>query len=58
MALEPVTVSLDDEGNPELDDMTRRFGVSLALTLPILAFMVADVLPGAAAAARDVARRR
>ena len=46
MALEPVTVSLDDEGNPELDDMTRRFRVSLALTLPILAFMISDVLPG------------
>jgi Cu+-exporting ATPase len=46
MALEPVTVSLDDEGNPELDDMMRRFRVSLALTLPILAFMVSDVLPG------------
>ena len=46
MALEPVTVSLDDAGNPELDDMMRRFRVSLALTLPILAFMVSDVLPG------------
>ena len=46
MALEPVTVSLDDAGNPELDDMTRRFWVSLALTLPILAFMISDVLPG------------
>ena len=46
MALEPVTVSLDDEGNPELDDMMRRFRVSLALTLPILAFMISDVLPG------------
>ncbi len=46
MALEPVTVSLDDQGNPELDDMMRRFRVSLALTLPILAFMISDVLPG------------
>src|SRR6187431_2581790 len=46
MALEPVTVSLDDEGNPELDEMMRRFRVSLALTLPILAFMISDVLPG------------
>jgi len=46
MALEPTTVSLDDEGNPELDDMMRRFRVSLALTLPILAFMISDVLPG------------
>ena len=46
MALEPTTVSLDDEGSPELDDMMRRFRVSLALTLPILAFMISDVLPG------------
>src|SRR5688572_10587457 len=46
MALEPVTVSLDDAGNPELDDMLRRFRVSLGLTLPILAFMISDVLPG------------
>jgi Cu+-exporting ATPase len=46
MALEPVTVSLEDHGNPELDDMQRRFGLSLALTLPILAFMLSDLLPG------------
>jgi Cu+-exporting ATPase len=46
MALEPVTVSLDDVGNPELDDMMRRLRVSVALTLPILAFMISDVLPG------------
>ena len=45
MALEPVDASID-EGNPELDDMTRRFRVSLALTLPILAFMVSEMLPG------------
>ena len=29
MALEPRRVTLDDEGNPELDDMTRRFRVAL-----------------------------
>jgi Cu+-exporting ATPase len=46
MALEPVTVSLDDEGNPELDDMMRRFRVSVALTLPMLAFMISDAVPG------------
>ena len=45
MALEPRTVTLDEQ-NPELDDMTRRFRWSLVLTLPILAFMVSDVLPG------------
>ncbi len=46
MALEPVTVSLDDHGNPELDDMTRRFRVAAALTVPLLGFMVSDMLPG------------
>jgi Cu+-exporting ATPase len=46
MALEPVTVSLEDHGNPELDDMQRRFAVSLALTAPMLAVMVSDMLPG------------
>jgi Cu+-exporting ATPase len=46
MALERVTVSLEPEENPELDDMTRRFRVSLVLTAPILAFMVDEFLPG------------
>ena len=45
MALEPRVV-LAEERNPELDDMLRRFRVSLALTVPILAFMVSEVLPG------------
>jgi Cu+-exporting ATPase len=44
MALEPRVVSLK-EHNPELDDMTRRFWWSLVLTLPVLAFMLADFLP-------------
>jgi Cu+-exporting ATPase len=45
MALEPVDVTLE-ERNPELEDMTRRFQWSLALTTPILALMVAEFLPG------------
>jgi P-type Cu+ transporter len=39
MALEPMTVSLDDK-NPELDDMTRRFWIAAVLTAPLLAFMI------------------
>ncbi len=39
MALEPVTVSLDDK-NPELDDMTMWFWIVAALTVPLLAFMI------------------
>jgi len=45
MALEPRTVTLE-ETNPELDDMTRRFGWSSVITAPILAFMVSEFLPG------------
>ncbi len=46
MALEPVAITLEEQPNEELDDMTRRFRWSLALTAPILAFMVAEFLPG------------
>jgi P-type Cu+ transporter len=45
MALEPRTVTLE-EHNPELEDMTRRFRVSLLFTAPILALMVSEMLPG------------
>ncbi len=46
MALEPVNVSLDEQPNEELVDMTRRFWWSLALTVPILLVMVDEFLPG------------
>jgi Cu+-exporting ATPase len=47
MALEPRTITLgaEDTPNPELDSMTRRLWVGVALTLPLLAIMVADLLP-------------
>jgi Cu+-exporting ATPase len=45
MALEPMTVTVADT-NPELDSMTRRFWIGAALTLPLLAIMVSDSLPG------------
>ncbi|HKY23329.1 MAG TPA: heavy metal translocating P-type ATPase [Vicinamibacterales bacterium] len=45
MALEPVTVSVEDQPNAELVDMTRRFRWSLVLTVPILAAMVSEFLP-------------
>jgi Cu+-exporting ATPase len=45
MALEPRDV-LVDSANPELANMTRRFWVAVALTVPLLAVMLSDVLPG------------
>jgi Cu+-exporting ATPase len=45
MALEPLTVSLDEE-NPELRDMQRRFGVSLVLAVPLLLLGMSDLLQG------------
>ncbi len=37
MALEPLTATAAEEENPELADMRRRFRVSVAFTLPVLA---------------------
>ena len=44
MALEPRTVTVEEE-NPELRDMTRRFWISVLLTIPILPLMVSEMLP-------------
>ncbi|GIX21309.1 MAG: copper-translocating P-type ATPase [Gammaproteobacteria bacterium] len=44
MALEPRTVSLEEEENPELADMTRRFWVSLLLTVPVLVLAMGELL--------------
>ena len=46
MALEPRTVSLEEEANPELVDMTRRFWISLLLTVPLLLLAMSEMLPG------------
>ena len=46
MALEPVAITLEEQPNEELEDMTRRFWWSLALTAPILVFMIDEFLPG------------
>jgi Cu+-exporting ATPase len=52
MALEPRTVTLEESENPELTDMRRRFRVGLALTLPVFALAMSDLLPGAPLAHR------
>jgi Cu+-exporting ATPase len=46
MALEPRTVSLEEEENPELVDMTRRFWISVVLTAPLFLIGMSDFLPG------------
>jgi P-type Cu+ transporter len=45
MALEPRTVTAS-AANPELISMTRRLWIGVVLTLPLIAVMVSDVLPG------------
>src|SRR5436305_13455934 len=46
MALEPRTVSLGEEENPELVDMTRRFWVGVVLTIPLLLIAMSEIVPG------------
>jgi Cu+-exporting ATPase len=46
MALEPRTAPAVEEKNPELEDMTRRFWVSLILTVPVFLLAMTDMLPG------------
>jgi Cu+-exporting ATPase len=43
MALEPKTVSLVEEANPELDDMTRRFRIAVVFTAPLLVLAMAGM---------------
>jgi Cu+-exporting ATPase len=46
MALEPMTASLEDEENPELTDMTRRFWVAVILSVPVLVLGMSELIPG------------
>jgi Cu+-exporting ATPase len=46
MALEPLEPTLEEGPNPELIDMTRRFWVSTAFTLPLVLLVVAVELFG------------
>ncbi len=46
MALEARTVTVGEEENAELVDMSRRFLVSLALTVPVFLIAMAEVIPG------------
>ena len=46
MALEPATVTSEEEANPELVDMTRRFWISLVLSVPVLFLAMSELIPG------------
>ena len=46
MALEPMTVSAEDQPNPELIDMRRRFWVGTVLTIPLVVLAMAGLIPG------------
>jgi P-type Cu+ transporter len=46
MALEPRMITSDETPNPELVSMTRRLWMGIVLTLPLLAIMASDLLPG------------
>ena len=46
MALEPKTASAEEEENPELHEMRRRFWVSLVLTAPLLILAMGEYFPG------------
>ncbi|MCP5420268.1 MAG: heavy metal translocating P-type ATPase [Gammaproteobacteria bacterium] len=46
MALEPRRVTLEDEENPELKDMLRRFWISLTLTVPLMIVAMGQHIPG------------
>lgn len=46
MALEPKTVTAEEEESPELIDMTRRFKVSVVLTIPLVLIAMRHYIPG------------
>ncbi|MBI4699144.1 MAG: heavy metal translocating P-type ATPase, partial [Nitrospirae bacterium] len=53
MALEPKTISSDEE-NPEVTDMTRRFWVSLVLSVPVVLIAMRHIIPGMTAIERII----
>src|SRR5262245_47045131 len=46
MALEPEIITAEQEENPELVDMSRRFRVCVALTIPVLLLAMSEMMPG------------
>ncbi|RIL00886.1 MAG: copper-transporting ATPase [Proteobacteria bacterium] len=46
MALEPMTPTAEPEDDSELRDMQRRFWIAAALSLPLVAITMSDMIPG------------
>jgi Cu+-exporting ATPase len=46
MALEPLVASADEQPNPELADMSRRFWLAAALATPLFVLAMGDMLHG------------
>jgi P-type Cu+ transporter len=46
MALEPRTITDQQEDNQQLADMSRRFWVSLAFTIPLVVLAMSEMIPG------------
>lgn len=46
MALEPKVVSAEDVGNPELEDMSRRFWICLGPAVLVMFIAMSDMIPG------------
>jgi P-type Cu+ transporter len=47
MALEPETITAEEEANPELREMSLRFWISLVLTVPLVVFAMMRHIPAA-----------
>jgi Cu+-exporting ATPase len=45
MALEPQAATVEEGPNPELVDMSRRFWISLAQSIPVVALAMIDMIP-------------
>jgi Cu+-exporting ATPase len=48
MALEPLEITAEEVANPELEDMTRRFWVSVAFSVPLLVLTMGHMIPAIA----------
>ena len=46
MALEPKVISIEETGNPELEDMSRRFWICLGPAVLLMLIAMSDMIPG------------